>query len=90
MNTLPSFVKDSRDVLLKLLLISLPKGALLVGIDVKSLYTTIPHYWGIAAIVFFLEQHFPQMGAHNKFVVELLELILNNYFSQFLGKYYQQ
>lgn len=64
-NTLPSFVRDSRDVLLKLLYISLSEGALLVGIDVESLYTSIPHHWGITATAFFLNQHYPLIGIMN-------------------------
>lgn len=52
-NTLPSFVRDSRDVLAKLLQFSLPAGAVLVGIDVESLYTSIPHQWGIEATMSF-------------------------------------
>lgn len=89
-NRLPSFVRDTRDVLLKLLNLTLPEDVLLVGIDVKSLYTSIPHQRGIAAVVHFLEQDNSLIGAQNEFVAELLEFMLNNNFFQFLGLYYHQ
>lgn len=40
---LPSYVQDTRDVLLQLDAMVLPEGSLMVGIDVESLYTSIPH-----------------------------------------------
>lgn len=89
-NLLPSYVRDSRDVLVKLRHFVMPTDALLVGIDVESLYTSIPHHCGIEATMFFLDLHYPQQGAQNEFIGELLEFMLNNNFFQFLGHYYQQ
>lgn len=41
--SLPSYVQDTCDVLAKLQDLGVPPGALLVGIDVESLYSLIPH-----------------------------------------------
>lgn len=41
--SLPSYVQDTRDVLAKLQDLKILPGALLVGINVESLYTSIPH-----------------------------------------------
>ena len=48
--TLPSYLKDTTDFLLKLQsLRSIPDNTLLVTLDVSSLYTNIPHSEGIEA-----------------------------------------
>ena len=47
---IPSYIKDTTDFLLKLQSIDqVPPGTLLVTLDVKSLYSNIPHDEGIAA-----------------------------------------
>lgn len=60
---LPSYVQDTGDVLNKILDLAVPREALLVGIDVESLYTSIPHEWGTLVVYHFLDQRFPNMGA---------------------------
>lgn len=88
--SLPSYVQDTRDVLAKLQDLEVPPGALLVGIDVESLYTLIPHEWGLRAASFFLYMTHPEFVAQNKFILELLEhAFVNNYF-QFMDGHYQQ
>lgn len=52
-------------------------------IDVESLYMSIP------GVAHFLGKKFLLQGAHNEFVVETLEFMLNHNF-QFLGTSYQQ
>ena len=53
--TIPSYVKDTTDFLNKLTATdNLPDNALLVSLDVTSLYTNIPHDEGIDACRFFL------------------------------------
>ena len=48
--TIPSYIKDTTDFLMKVQsLTNLPSNALLVTLDVSSLYTNIPHEEGIAA-----------------------------------------
>lgn len=60
---LQSYVKDTRYVLASITKIKLEEDILLVGIDVESLYTSIPHEWGIKAVDYFLEKHYPHCGA---------------------------
>lgn len=43
---LPSFVQETQDVLRQLEMVVVSPGAIPVGIDVESLYTSIPHEWG--------------------------------------------
>lgn len=74
----------------KILDLSIPQEALLVGIDVESLYTSLPHEWGTLAVHHFLDQRFPNMDAQNEFILELLDLALKNNFFQFVKHYYQQ
>lgn len=62
----------------------------LIGIDVESLYTSIPHTYGIKAVATFLDFHYPQLGPRNEFLVELLDFALSNNFFQFSKQNYQQ
>lgn len=87
---LASYVQDTRDVLHQLDTMTLPEGALLVGIDVESLYTSIPHEWGLSAVQFFLDRKYPLMGSQNEFIIDILEFLLEHNRFQFLGTYYQQ
>lgn len=87
---LPSYVKDIGDVLSKIMDLVFLVEIILVGIDVESLYTSIPHEWGIAAVFHFLDARFLVLGAQNEFVIEHLELALKNNFFQFTGSYFQQ
>lgn len=59
---LKSYVKDTGDVLGRISKISLEEEILLVEIDVESLYTLIPHEWGIKAVEVFLESLGEHMG----------------------------
>lgn len=68
--TLPSYVRDTGDVLNKIENLAFTGEVLLVGIDVEALYTSIPHEWSILAM-FFLEKNYPTMGAQNEFVIKL-------------------
>lgn len=90
---LKSYVQDTRHVLARiseLEVLEQQDDVLLVGIDVESLYTSIPHACGIEAVKNFLEQSYPESGPQNEFLLELLDFaLLNNYF-QFLTTYYQQ
>lgn len=87
---LPSFVKHTRDVLSKIEDVPCPEGALLIGINVESLYTSIPHEWGLRVVYHFLEKSYPILAAQNEFILELLEFMLTNNCFQFLGSYYRQ
>lgn len=82
---LPSFVQDTR-----LDTLTLPMGIFLVGIDVESLYTSIPHKWGLRAVYHFLDQKFLLLGAQNNFFVDTLVFMLEHNCFQFLGVNHQQ
>lgn len=89
-SSLPSYARDTRDVLAKLQDLEIPGGALLVGIDVESLYTSIPQEWGLRFVSYFLEVTHLDFGTPNEFILELLELALTNNYFQFLNGFYQQ
>lgn len=60
----------------------------MVGVDVESLNTSIPHVWEISTVEVFLDKYYPE------FLIDILTFTLtftleNNYF-QFLSKYYKQ
>ena len=57
-SNLPSHIKDTKHFLnLIEKLPPLPPNALLVTVDVTSLYTNIPHEEGIAAVIHFMEEY---------------------------------
>lgn len=62
---LPSYVQDMRDVLTRLDGVEVREGAILVSIDVESLYTFIPHHQGIAAVAHFLTTKYPSMASQH-------------------------
>ena len=53
---LPSFCKDSTDALYKLDRQAFNAGSYLFTMDVKSLYTVIPHSEGLLALRYFLDK----------------------------------
>lgn len=77
---LPSFVLDSSDILRKLKDLIIPEVCVLAGVDVKSLCSSIPHEAGVHAVFQWLEARHPLTGPHNEFLVELLQMALNNNF----------
>lgn len=84
---LPSYVRDTGDVLNKILDRFFPGDLILMGIDVESLSTSIPHKWGLMAVLYFLDSRFLVLGAQNEFILNLLELALKNNLFQFTGSY---
>jgi ribosomal protein S27E len=87
----PSFIKDSVDFL-KYIPPMVPKNTLLVSFDVVNLYTNIPHKLGIEAVNYWLDKH-PNLlhSRFNKgFIVNALQLILENNSFTFNEKQYQQ
>ncbi|XP_068129502.1 extracellular calcium-sensing receptor-like [Hyperolius riggenbachi] len=87
---LPSYVRDTADVLRIIDEVTVLPGSLLVGIDVESLYTSIPHEKGVGATRFFLQDAHAGFRCHNEFVAELLEFILGFNCFSFDGLFYQQ
>ena len=70
--------------------LTIPDDCVLAGVDVKSLYSSIPHEVGIHAVSQWLDTRHPLEGPHNELLVELLEMVLNNNFFIFNRKYYPQ
>ena len=87
---LPSYVKDTTDFIKKLETIkTAPDNCYLITMDVKSLYTNIPHNEGINSVKTFMERHQIPIPTV-KIVTTLLTLILtlNNFV--FNGIHYLQ
>lgn len=87
---LPSYVRDTHDVLARLDGVEVMEGAIHVSIDVESLYTSIPHHQGLAVVAHFLKIKYPPMASQNELILELLEFSLTHNCFQFLGANYQQ
>ena len=80
-NQIPSYVKDTTDFLQKLDAVNnIPEDSLLVTLDVKSLYTSIPNNEGIKAVKEAYEKH-PSKTVSTKVIITFLSLILtlNNF-----------
>ena len=87
---LPSYIKDTKHALQILQNIHF-RGThkFIFTMDVKSLYTVIPHHDGLRALKFFLDKR-PNQEPSTSVLVRLAELVLTlNNFS-FDGEHYQQ
>ena len=90
---LPSYLKDDNHFLRKIDEINknhtLPRDALLVTWDVRSLYTNIPHKEGLEALKKTLHnEKIPRKKANT--ILEFSELVLNSNQFKFLGQHYLQ
>ena len=87
----PSFIRDDLDFL-NHLPTSVSPNSELITFDVVSLYTNIPHEFGIAAVSYWLEKHrdtiLPRFS--KDFILDSLRLILQNNAFYFDSKYYIQ
>lgn len=94
METLPSYIRDSKHFLQHLeSLPSLPENAVLVIADVTSLYTNIPHEEGIESVLHYMKLHpdvLPQGTPSPHRIGILLETILKNYNLSFMDKHFLQ
>uniref|UniRef100_A0A803K2N6 Reverse transcriptase domain-containing protein n=1 Tax=Xenopus tropicalis TaxID=8364 RepID=A0A803K2N6_XENTR len=78
---LPSYVKDTTEVLAKLEGIHVVKDTWLVTLDVETLYTSIRHQDGIEAVKYFLDTDSTIDQDKGHFLIKLLNFILqHNYF----------
>ena len=67
-------------------------NTLLVTFDVTSLYTNIPHDFGLQALAFWIEKH-PELIPRNfskEFILESIKFILENNTFHFDGEFYKQ
>ena len=87
--TLPSFVKDTTDFLLKIQHVKVQPHHCLLTIDVSSLYTNIPHIEGLKACRDTLLSRMRD-NPHTWFVLTLLRFVLTLNYFEFYDKFYHQ
>ena len=77
---IPLYIKDTNDFINKINKFSVPPNSLLVTMDVKSLYTSIPNNKGIASVKKKYD-HYPNKTIPTKIITTFLALILtlNNF-----------
>ena len=90
MREIPSYIKDTNDFINKSNNFPVPPNSLLVPMDVKSLYTSIPNNEGIVSVKKKYD-HCPKKSIPTKIITIFLALILtpNNTFI-FNSKFYLQ
>ena len=87
-NRLPSFCKDTNDALLKIKACH-DSYTHLFTMDVKSLYTVIPHVEGLSALRYFLDERSVKEPPTNT-ILRLAELVLSLNTFEFDDKYFSQ
>ena len=90
--TSPSYIKDTTHFL-KIIhgLGEMPKNTILATLDVKSLYTNIPHQEGIQYCLEAIENHYkPKTPLPLKHIHQMLKFILENNYFTFDDKFYLQ
>ncbi|XP_056407822.1 uncharacterized protein LOC130303807 [Hyla sarda] len=87
---LPSYLRDTMDLLLKIQDIIMEEDYWLCSIDVEALYSSIPHNFGINAVAHYLRSRSTHHAAHNQFILTLLEFVLNRNFFIFSSRFYHQ
>ncbi|XP_033095473.1 uncharacterized protein LOC117100033 [Anneissia japonica] len=89
LHNIPSYTQDSTHFLRKINeLKELKTDAMLVTLDVSSLYTNIPHNEGIVACRNFLTRH--NTGHNIDNICTIINYILKHNYFTFNGKYYLQ
>ena len=86
-----SHVKDDIDIL-KYIPKNVSKGTILSSFDVKSLYSNIPHNFGLTAIKYWIDKYpetLPEQIS-KEFIIQGMKFILENNFFLFNGKAYKQ
>ncbi|XP_040212985.1 uncharacterized protein LOC120943646 [Rana temporaria] len=74
--TLPSYTRDTLDLLKQIEDMVVPRDALLVTLDVEALYSSIPHELGISTARTFLREQDHHHWNYIDFVIDLLRFIL--------------
>ena len=92
MKSLPSYLKDTLQLINELKEISVEPDTILVTVDVKSLYTCIPHDEGIAACKEALNSTLESNPDRPdiSILICLLEIVLKNNTFEFDNKFYKQ
>ena len=86
--SLPSYIKDSTDALLKLQSINFTPSYVLT-MDVTALYTNIPHHDGLLALQVFLNRR-SESDPPTHTLLRLAELVLTMNTFEFDGTFYRQ
>ena len=91
-SSLPSYIKDTNHFLQTIFNIAtpLPPNTIISTIDVKSLYTNIPHNEGIKAVLETLDSKHGRMWPLRTAIHQFLEYILKENYFTFKGKLYLQ
>ena len=88
--TTKSYIRDTQDFITKIKELGpIPQGAILVTLDVSSLYTNIPNKEGITAVADQLRKHQTKTGI-SSYILDLLKLVLHNMYFEFNGDYFLQ
>ena len=85
---IPSYLKDTNHFIETCKNLKLPDNATIVTLDVKGLYTNIPHDEGLIAIEEFMLQYHD--AKTTKLLTQLTKLVLHNNIIEFNGKLYLQ
>ena len=88
--SLSSYIKDTIDLLRTLEGITLPRGTILVALDIESLYNSIPHQKGLEVVNSFIAERGPLTSRYNTFILELLGYILKHNVFVFGSSHYLQ
>ena len=90
-NKHPSYIKDTYDFLDKIRNVKVPQDALLITLDIESLYTNIKTEDGMESVrKMFQKYPTPNILRPEKEILELLELNLNNNDFKFNDQWYLQ
>ncbi|CAJ0936833.1 unnamed protein product [Ranitomeya imitator] len=87
---LPSYIRDTSDLLTKLEGVMVEPDTIIASIDVEALYSSIRHKDGLGAIEHYISSRGVHCGRHNTFLLELLGFVLQRNYFLFGGKYYHQ
>lgn len=86
---IPSYLKDTQDLIQKVEGMTLPQEALIMTMDITSLYTNIVHTEAYRAISMFLDRR-EDLFPPTHFLLEILELILEKNYFRFGDQFYIQ
>ncbi|XP_056414465.1 uncharacterized protein LOC130356667 [Hyla sarda] len=87
---LPSYTRDTSDLLGKIEGMQIEDSWYLASIDVEALYSSIIHEIGLKAVSFYLDTRSNHLLTHNKFILDLLQFILTHNYFLFDSAYYHQ
>lgn len=86
----PSYIMDTNHFLREVSKLVLPAGAILVTLDVASLYTNIPHNDGIEAVMKAYKKAPPKINVKSEVLETLMRLVLEHNNFEFEGKHFLQ